>query len=102
MKAKTLYKELNKVVQSSKIDPKMAGKPHVATLAGPAVVIEIIVRHAEKVTGIKMDWSYWGGRACIQADVKNEQERLKVRHELWLTCPQSDLTIDDCVAYLGN
>ena len=70
---------------------ELKGSVHVATLAGPAIVLEVIVQKASKESGIPMDWHYFGGRGAVWAigDVA------EARRALYMALPQSDLTMDD-------
>jgi hypothetical protein len=59
-----------------------------AMIAGPAVVIEVIVKQASYASGIEMDWGYVGGRGLVYA----LGERKAARSALFSAMPQSDLT----------
>lgn len=90
-KTKTLVKELEERVRTSRLAAKFLDKEPIARINGPAVVIEAIVQKASLNCNIDMDWCYSGGRGFIFADGDNEM----ARRELFLAMPQSDLTTHD-------
>ena len=72
---------------------KFKGCVPVAMLAGPAVVIEVIVKNASAESGIEMDWGYTGGRGFVYA----LGDRKAARSALLDSMPQSDLMVIDRV-----
>lgn len=91
VRSSDLLAALEQYVRQSKLDKKFDAAPSVAILAGPAVCIEIIVRKAEKESGIEMDWGYVGGRAIVHA----LGDRKKARSALYAAFPQGDLDQHD-------
>ncbi len=90
-KTKTIIKELEERVRTSRLAKKFLDKHHIARIDGPAVVIEAIVQKASLDCGIDMDWCYSCGRGFIFADGDKEI----ARRELFLAMPQSDVTTSD-------
>lgn len=88
---KAAFKKLRDRVCRGKISAKLAKEPPVAVLAGPSLIVEIIVRHASIESGIEMDWGYVGGRAIVHA----KGDRRKARRALFMAVPDSDLTMND-------
>ena len=88
-----LVERLQTYVGSSRVAKDMDSKPVVAVLAGPAVVIEVVVQKAMKETGIRMDWGYIGGRAIVHADVQTEKEHNKAGEALQYNIPTCSLII---------
>lgn len=79
---------LREYVGSARCSDEMRSAPVVAVLAGPAIVIEVIVRRASEESGIAMDWGYVGGRAVIHS----KGDRAKSRDALRCALPVGDLS----------
>ena len=79
------YKELQEKVRASYMDQKFLAENSVqiATMTGPCLVIEMIVKEASINSGTKMDWCYAGGRAEIMA-LGNKKQIQKAKDELFL------------------
>lgn len=88
------FNALHKEINASRCG-KLYGKAHVATISGPSIVIEIIVKVASVECGIPMDWNYVGGRGIIWT--KNQKNIKNCRRSLALNVPQSDLTTSDLI-----
>lgn len=64
------FEQIQNEVRDSKPDTSL--KEIVCCLSGSAVVIEFVVKKASINSGIKMDWSYTGGRAYVfTSDIYN-------------------------------
>lgn len=85
------FDALEKRIQNSTMSNRFLSCPYVAVIGGPAVVIEAIVRKAERTSGIPMDWHYLGGRGGVCA----LGDRKIAREALWLAMPRSDLSTED-------
>ncbi len=90
-KTKAIVKELDAIIQTSRLATKFLDKEPIARINGSSVVIETIVQKASLNCGIDMDWCYGGGRGFVFADGNKEV----ARRELYLLMPQSDLTTSD-------
>lgn len=87
------FKKLYNAVRMSQCDPKLFGKAQVAIIAGPAIIVEMIVKAAVVDSGIPMDWNYCGGRGAIWT--KKESDIKACRHHLMMNIPTTNLTVND-------
>lgn len=90
MRAKTFIRNIRKGMRQS-LRPQFRNCEAIAILAGPAPVIEVIVKNAADDCGIDMDWGYMAGRAMVYA----LGDKAKARRALFLSVPQSNLTASD-------
>ncbi len=72
--------------------------PGVAILAGPPIVIEIIVQTAAQKCGHPMNWGYIAGRAIV----RSSGNAAECRRALYAAIPQSDLTMSDMLTGKPN
>jgi hypothetical protein len=92
MEAKAFI-ELIKENMQNQLDQRFNEGDAVAIMAGPSVVIEVIVRKVSADTGVELDWGYSGGRAGIYVLPSATKEQiLKVKSGLFCAIPQSNLT----------
>ena len=90
MRAKTFIRGIRKGMRQS-LRPQFKNCVGVAILAGPAPVVEVIVKNAAAESGIDMDWGYIGGRAVVYA----LGDKRKARQALFMSFPQSNLDASD-------
>lgn len=67
--------------------------PVVAMLAGPSVVVEVIVRNASLNSGHEMVWGYVGGRALVHS----LGDRIECRSAIFYAFPVSDISPGEAV-----
>lgn len=60
----------------------------VAILAGPTMVIEVMVQEAAKEAKVEMDWSFQGGRGFVMADTQDPEKIAQIKESLKMSLPQ--------------
>ena len=87
-----VFNELQEIVRKSSMDDRFSSDDsvNIGVIAGPAVVVEVIVKKASMDCGVPMDWHYCGGRGVVYA-LGNHKQVAKAKQELWLNMPISNL-----------
>jgi len=87
-------KNFNKIygdIKKSRMNKRFNKAHPAATISGPSIIIEMVVKKASLDSKIPMDWYYVGGRGIVYTlgDVKES------RKHLFLNIPQSNLNMLD-------
>lgn len=78
------YRELQEKIRASRMDERFMSKEavQIAIMAGPCLVIEMIVKEASLNSNVPMDWCYMGGRAIVMA-IGDEKQIQKAKDNLF-------------------